>query len=162
MVDFRRHCHFIYPYIFHQERGKAIVRVDPFRLKKKPSEPDMRLCDRCHTVYRYVHIHCGLDEKEKILNATVFFSFVPTLIILITGKLKKQILKNKWFLSDEGGMWGKKVESLLFYLSWTLSRSTAGAGKKTGAGKIRPAPQHCSHYRGAWRNFIFIISSVYL
>jgi len=35
-----------------QENGKAIVKVDPTKIKKRPVEPDKRLCERCMKVYR--------------------------------------------------------------------------------------------------------------
>lgn len=34
------------------ENGKAIIKVDPTKIKKRPAEPDKRLCERCLKVYK--------------------------------------------------------------------------------------------------------------
>jgi len=47
-----------------EEKGKAVIKVDPSRIRKQPHEPDKRLCDRCLSVYQVDELGLQVNKDD--------------------------------------------------------------------------------------------------
>lgn len=58
-----------YPLADPNEKGKAVVKEDPFRPRKaQPTDPMKRLCDRCNRMYRIDKSGHQLDREDCIYH----------------------------------------------------------------------------------------------